>query len=376
MRKKRIVVAMSGGVDSSTAAALCVERGHEVIGVTLKLLPRLETGFGCCGSPADIEDASKVCERLKIAHYTLNLWELFEEKVIRPFVSSYLEAKTPNPCVECNRHLKFSHLLKLAESWQADFLATGHYARVVADEPGISKSKISNRESKIYRLLQAKDMNKDQSYFLHSLTQAELSKVIFPLGEMTKEEVRLKAKELGLHLAEKPESQEICFVPNRDYRSFVKSRIPEPEGDSGLEPGQILDGAGKVLGRHQGLAHYTLGQRQGLGIAAGKPVYVVSMDKESNTLVVGEASEAQKKEFLVEQVTWTRPDAADGLSRKISVRIRHRSRPAPASLEVLPDHAVKVVLDLSQWAPTPGQSAVFYDGEEVLGGGIIKEVIG
>lgn len=362
----RIVVAMSGGVDSSTAAALCVEQGHEVIGVTLKLLPRLETGFGCCGSPADIEDASKVCERLKIAHYTLNLWELFEEKVIRPFVSSYLQARTPNPCVECNRHLKFSHLLKLAESWDADFLATGHYARIATAEP---------EASPIYRLLRAKDLEKDQSYFLHSLTQAELSKVIFPLGEMTKEEVRLKAKELGLHLAEKPESQEICFVPNRDYRSFVKSRIPEPEGISGLQAGPILDGAGKILGRHKGLAHYTLGQREGLGIAAGKPVYVVSMDKESNTLVVGEALEAQKKEFLVEQVTWTRPDAADGLSGKISVRIRHRSRPAPASLEILPEGTVRVVLDLSQWAPTPGQSAVFYDGEEVLGGGIIKEVI-
>ena len=355
----RIVVAMSGGVDSSVAAALVKEAGHEAVGVTMKLLPKLDTGFGCCGSPKDIEDAKRVCERLGIPHYVVDMAELFEKTVIAPFVDSYRNAETPNPCVECNRHVKFHHLLKLAEAWSAEKVATGHYARVDAQDGR-------------YRLLRAVDEQKDQTYFLHTLTQSELGKAMFPVGDLTKSQVREKARELGLTTAEKKESFEICFVPNRDYRKFLDSRpspSPLPSGEDARRAGEgeIVDAGGKVLGTHAGLQNYTLGQREGLGIATGVPLYVVGLDRAANRLVVGERTDAMVDRFPVRNVTWTdSPDMGNVL-----VKVRHRSKAVSARVSAGEGGNVTVDLMEPQFAPAPGQSAVFYRGEEVLGGGII-----
>jgi tRNA-specific 2-thiouridylase len=346
----KIVAAMSGGVDSSVAAALLVEQGHDVVGVTLKLLERAETGFGCCGSPADVDDAKRVCEQLGIPHYTVDMAELFSKKVIQPFVDAYLSARTPNPCVECNRSVKHGHLIALAEAWGRDAVATGHYARVEAG-----------------RLLKAVDESKDQSYFLHALTARELSKVLFPVGALTKAQVRAKARALGLRTAEKPESQEICFVPRRDVRSFVEAHAPA--GAAALGPGELRDTEGRVVGRHAGVAGYTVGQRKGLG-AAGAARYVVALEAETNAVVVGSNEETLCRAMTVEAVHWIAgAPPADG---RAQVRIRHRHAPALATLAGgRGDAPLSVVFDDPQRAIAPGQSAVFYRADEVLGGGVI-----
>lgn len=347
---KRIVVAMSGGVDSSVAAALLVEQGSDAVGVTLKLLPREETGFGCCGSPSDADDAKRVCEKIGIAHYTIDMAELFERKVIKPFVDAYLSARTPNPCVECNRSLKFGQLLALAEAWNCDAVATGHYARI---EDG--------------RLLKAADAAKDQTYFLYSLTPRELGRARFPIGALAKSEVRAKARALGLRTADKPESQEICFVPRRDYRAFLESQAAAAQAPT-LRPGPICDTSGGEAGRHAGVAAYTVGQRKGLG-AQGAARYVVALEPESNTVVVGDSAEVCSASFIAESVSWTagKPPRAGG----VAVRIRHRHAPAAAALRLLGPGRVRVDFQAPQRAVTPGQAAVFYRGDEVLGGGVI-----
>jgi tRNA-specific 2-thiouridylase len=346
--KRRIVAAMSGGVDSSGAAALLAEQGHEVVGVTLKLLERAETGFGCCGSPADVDDAKRVCEKLGIPHYTVDMAELFAKKVIRPFVEAYLSAQTPNPCVECNRSVKHGHLIALAEAWNCEAVATGHYARV---EDG--------------RLLKAADADKDQTYFLHGLTKKELSKALFPVGGLTKSQVREKARALGLRTADKAESQEICFVPGRDVRAFVEAHAPEGASRSGA----VKDTAGKELGRHSGLAGFTVGQRKGLGVTAPEPKYVVALEAETNTVVVGSNEETMTKAIVVDAMNWIEPPPPDG---RVAARIRHRHAPAMATISGLTgggEH--RLVFDEAQRAPAPGQSVVYYLGELVLGGGVI-----
>ena len=347
---QKIVVAMSGGVDSSVAAALLVEQGFETIGVTLKLLARAETGFGCCGSPVDVDDAKRVCEMLGIRHYTLDMAELFADKVIKRFIDDYLSGKTPNPCVECNRSLKFGHLLAVAQAWGAEAVATGHYARV---EEG--------------RLLKAVDAAKDQTYFLYSLTPRERGRVRFPIGGLEKTRVREKAMALGLRTAEKDESQEICFVPRRDYRGFLE----EQRGASapGLRPGPICDTEGREVGRHIGLAGYTVGQRKGLGAAASEPRYVIALEPESNTVVIGGADEVYSRAFMAEGVSWTAGALPE--QPRTEVRIRHRHAPASAVLSFLDETRVRVVFDQPQRAVTPGQAAVFYRGDSVLGGGVI-----
>ena len=348
---------MSGGVDSSVAAALSAEEGHETIGVTLKLLPGGATGFGCCGAPEDIEDARRVCEKIGIKHYVLNFDEVFEKTVINLFVEDYLNQRTPNPCVECNRSVKFGALLKLADAWDADFVATGHYARIDAGADGSP------------RLRRSVDEEKDQTYFLHALTQKELSRISFPIGHLTKPQVRERARALGLKTADKKESQEICFVPNKDYRSFVRSRVQDAPA---LTAGDIQDKSGKKMGRHDGLAHYTIGQRRGIGVSAQSPLYVTGMDGENNVLTVGPAEETMRLRFRIHKVTWTGGVPLGG--SPVGIRIRHRS---PIVRGVLSEHIGSYEAELAepQRAITPGQTAVFYDGDMVLGGGTIGEVL-
>ncbi|MBI4061531.1 MAG: tRNA 2-thiouridine(34) synthase MnmA [Elusimicrobia bacterium] len=341
---------MSGGVDSSVAAALVAERGDEAVGVTMKLLARAETGFGCCGSPADVDDAKRVAERLGIVHYVSDMAEIFESKVIRPYLDAYLGGTTPNPCVECNRALKFGHLLALSEAWGCDAVATGHYARV---EDG--------------RLFKALDRAKDQSYFLYSLDARALSRADFPVGGLGKDEVRAKARALGLKTADKPESMETCFVPNRDVRAFVAARADAAA--PGLAPGPIRDRRGRELGRHAGLASYTVGQRSGLGLSGPDPRYVVELDPAENAVIVGATDEVWSRTIAVGAMTWTRGAPAGAL--RAEVRIRHRHAPAPAVVEPGPNATAAIRFDEPQRAPAPGQAAVVYSGDEVVGGGTI-----
>jgi len=362
----RVLVAMSGGVDSSVAAALCAEAGHDALGVTLRLSGASSPGRGCCGSSADACDARRVAEKIGIPHRLMDMAELFERAVVGPFVSDYLSQRTPNPCVECNRKVKFGALLELADSWKAGVLATGHYARVRRKEDGA------------YGLYRAADVRKDQSYFLYCLTQRELSRSLFPLGEMTKGEVRAKARALGLPTAEKPESMEICFVPGNDYRAFLRAKLRE--ADDAFAPGDIRDASGRRLGRHKGLLSYTVGQRRGLGIGAAEPLYVSRLDGATNTLVVETAKYARRRSFIVGGVSWTRQaQAGEGGapgSAEVLVRVRHRGRLCAAGLSALGEDRIRVDLRGGERGIAPGQAAVFYDrqGDEVLGGGAIEEV--
>lgn len=352
MSARRVVVAMSGGVDSSVAAALVAESGAEAIGVTLKLLPGSPTGYGCCGSPEDLADAKRVCERLAISHYVVDLADVFDRTVIEPFVREYAALRTPNPCVECNRSVKFGAFLRLAEAWKASAVATGHYARVESCPDG-------------WRLMRAADDAKDQTYFLHSLGQAELAKTLFPLGGLTKPAVRAVARTLGLHTAEKPESMEVCFVPGGDYRALVKDRAPEA-----FVPGAVRSADGKDLGRHNGLPAFTIGQRRGLGLSAARPLYVTGLEPSTNTLVVGGVEDTMMTGLAVERISWTRrvPEAGS----EVSVRIRHRGRLSAARIFPESGGRWRVSLREPLHAPAPGQSAVFYSAEEVLGGGPIS----
>jgi tRNA-specific 2-thiouridylase len=357
VKRRLAVVAMSGGVDSSVAAALIAEQGYEVAGVTLKLLPRLETGFGCCGSPADIEDAKRVAERLGIRHYVMDLSVLFEDQVIASFVREYASARTPNPCVECNRSVKFGHLLALARAWGADILATGHYARA---EGG--------------KLLRARDEGKDQSYFLYQLRAPELSSVRFPVGELAKEEVRAKARALGLATADKPESQEICFVPNRDYRSFVRTRLEAEESPAAASAGgPIVDRKGRPLGRHAGYLDFTVGQRRGLGLSGGSAAsYVVAIRPETSSVVVGPEEILYARSIDVKNLSWC---GGGAFPERVWTRIRHRHRPALSRLERVGEDTLRAHFEEPQRAPAPGQAAVFYEGDLVLGGGTIENAV-
>lgn len=355
MSRRLAVVAMSGGVDSSVAAALMAERGFEVAGVTMKLLPRLETGFGCCGSPADIDDARRVADLLGIRHYVVDLSALFENSVIASFVRDYASARTPNPCVECNRSVKFGHLLGLAKAWGADVLATGHYAR-----------------AKGGRLCRAKDESKDQSYFLYQIQAEDLEKVDFPVGELAKDEVRAKARALGLATADKPESQEICFVPNRDYRAFVRSRLDAGDVPSAATAeGPVQDLEGRAVGRHAGTMNFTIGQRRGLGLSGGAfASYVLAIKPETGSVVVGPEEALYARSIDVKDLSWCGGEPAFPV--RAQVRIRHRHRPAAATIESVGEGLARAAFDEPQRAPAPGQAAVFYDGDVVLGGGTIE----
>jgi len=353
----KVVAAMSGGVDSAVAAALCAQAGHEVLGVTLKLFEPGGRAKDCCGASRDANDARRAAERIGIRHRVLDMSEVFSRSVVEPFVEAYLSLRTPNPCVECNRSVKFGALLELARSWKADFVATGHYARILRKEDGS------------LGLFRGGDAGKDQSYFLYSLTQAELSRTLFPLGGLTKTEVRAQARALGLGVAEKPESMEVCFVPKDDYRAFLRSRAGKAARRA-LEPGDIRDLSGRRLGAHQGLAGYTPGQRRGLGISSSRPLYVSRLDGESNTLIVGTGEQSRRSAFRVGRVSWTgAPPPA-----RTQVRIRHRGRLLAASWRSEDD---RILVELLQGVRgvAPGQAAVFCSCDEVLGGGTIEEVL-
>ncbi len=350
---------MSGGVDSSMAAALLKEEGFEVIGATMCLgvSGGLGEGVARCCSPGDIEMARRVAIQLGIPFFVFYLREIFEKEVIEYFCEEYMKGKTPNPCIVCNERVKFGSFLEKAIELGGDLMATGHYARIDFDEP-------SGR----YLLKKGLDRRKDQSYFLFSLTQEKFRHARFPLGEYRKEEVRRKAFQLGLPVHNKPESQEVCFIQDSSYHSFLSERLDGP-----IEPGPILDKDGNRLGTHKGIPFYTIGQRRGLRLAKGKPLYVIGIDRKTNTIFVGDEKEVYRDTFMVDSVNWILPKG-ELSSFKAYVKIRYNHPGAEALLFPKGAKEVEVKFLSPQKAITPGQAAVFYEGETVIGGGWIKEV--
>jgi tRNA-specific 2-thiouridylase len=351
----RIVAAMSGGVDSSVAAALLQEAGHEVIGLSMQLYDQRDpnTSFGSCCSLDDLHDARRVARTLGIPHYIVNFQREFNDEVVADFVREYSSGRTPIPCVHCNSDLKFATLLERAEGFSASAVATGHYARIEMGENGR------------VRLKRGVDPAKDQSYFLFSLTQEQLARAAFPVGHLRKDEVRQHARRLGLVVSEKKDSYEICFVPDGDYAAFVERHAPDA-----LAPGVIADRDGRVLGRHGGTHHFTIGQRKGLGISAPIPLYVVEIDAEERTVVVGPREALERIELTASRVNWVSGEIP-GAPVRASAQIRYRHRPADATVAAFGPSRARVVFDTPQPAITPGQAVVFYDGDTVLGGGWI-----
>ena len=353
----RIVAAMSGGVDSSVAAALLADEGHDVVGLSMQLYDQREgeQQFGSCCTLDDLHDARRVAARLGIPHYIVNFERQFDEQVVSHFVGEYTAARTPIPCVRCNSDLKFTALLQRAQGLGADTVATGHYARVERSADGT------------YRLRRGVDDAKDQSYFLFGLTQAQLACARFPLGARRKPEVRAYAEARSLPVARKPDSHEICFVPDGDYAALVARRAPDA-----LRPGRIVDGAGRTLGRHAGVHRFTVGQRRGLGISGPVPLYVTELDAASGRVTVGPRAALERFTLRAGAVNWIAGRVPSGPLR-VAAQIRHRHAAAPAQVSVMEDGAAHVEFDEAQPAITPGQAVVFYDGATVLGGGWIEK---
>jgi tRNA-specific 2-thiouridylase len=360
---------MSGGVDSSTAAFILKEAGYDLVGFSMQLWDQRRNATGddaakagrCC-SLEDLYDARDVAARLEIPYYVVDFQKEFEQTVVRLFIENYLKGLTPSPCVLCNSLMKFNHLVQMAKEAQATRIATGHYARVSFDH-----------SSKRYLLRQARDLEKDQSYFLFELDQSQLAMAMFPLGDMEKVEVRAIARRIGLPVADKPDSQEICFIPDGDYAAFIERHLHDVTGLQGevlSHEGPIIDTTGRILGTHAGIHHYTIGQRRGLGIAHPNPLYVLELHPESNTVVVGERAGLGRKHCRVERTNWI---SIPNLARSMRVRAKIRSRhpAAPATIAPIDDEYVEVLFDSPQDAVTPGQACVFYQEEVVVGGGWI-----
>jgi len=357
---KKVMVAMSGGVDSSVAAYLLKEAGYDVTGVTMCLgVKNLDdSNPRCCGEDA-ISDAKKVCLNLGIPHYIFDFSEDMKKIVIEKFIKSYLEGKTPNPCIDCNKYLKFGILLNKAISLGFDYLATGHYAQIL-------------QKNDNYYLKKPIDKRKDQTYFLYKIKKEVLPLIIFPLANLKKEEVREIAKGIGLSVAEKKESQEVCFVADNNYKDFLLKNAEK----SLIEPGNILDINGKVIGKHNGIAFYTIGQRKGFGISAPTPLYVIKINKDTNEIVIGERKYLKSRELIAEDINLLYKD--EELPDKAMAKIRYNHKEAPCKIIKINNDLIKVIFNEEQEAITPGQSVVFYDindSDIVLGGGIIKEVV-
>jgi tRNA-specific 2-thiouridylase len=363
---ERVAVAMSGGVDSSAAAAILKEDGYDLVGFSMQLWDQrrgssLEDGAAsrCC-SLDDLYDARAVAARLGFPYYVLNFQREFEAAVVRPFIESYRSGYTPSPCVLCNSHLKFDHLVQMAEEVSATHVATGHYARVSRD-PATGR----------YLLRKGLDAAKDQSYFLFGLRQEQLARTIFPLGDRTKAEARAVARRAGLAVAEKAESQEICFVPDGDYAAFVELHEAELCGTQvGAAAGEIVDTSGRVRGRHDGIHHFTVGQRRGLGLSGPNPLYVVAVEPLERRVTVGERAELARRDCRVVEPNWISRSELDAPARA-RVKIRSRHPEAAATLSPAADGSVRVEFDEPQFAVAPGQAAVFYQEDAVLGGGWI-----
>ena len=377
----RVVVAMSGGVDSSVAATLLVEQGYDVVGIMLKLWSEGEmsqVGMGnaaigmavyranrCC-TPEDTSLARRVADQLSIPFYLVNVADSFKRLVVDDFIAQYAAGRTPNPCINCNRHVRFEVLLNKAMGLGAEKLATGHYARVQPplSSPPLRGGDREGEENK-YQLLRAVDRNKDQSYVLSVLTQNKLSRVMFPLGELTKPQVREVAARKGLAVAEKPESQDLCFLADGDYRRFLIRQVPEA-----VRPGPIRNTSGRVLGQHHGLPFYTIGQRKGIGISGPEALYVIALDVADNALIVGTAKELGRSECTALRVNYVSDEPASSPFRA-TAKIRYKAHEANVTVTPLPHDSAHVHFDEPQRDITPGQGIVFYDGEAVLGGGII-----
>lgn len=358
MEKKRVMVGMSGGVDSSVAAALLKDMGMEVCGVTLQIWPDFleEPAEGGCCSLHAVEDARAVANHLNIPYYVMNFKELFEDSVVKYFTTEYMRGRTPNPCIACNRCVKFDAMLKKARSMGFDYVATGHYARI-------------EEKNGSYYLKKSNAVQKDQTYALYSIAKENLPHILFPLGDYNKEQTRQLAIKYGLSVAAKKDSQEICFIPDNDYASFVKhyEKYEPPIGD-------FVDTFGNVLGKHKGLIHYTVGQRKGLGITFGKPMYVVALDTKNNRVVLGEDGAQYSGGLIAEDINLLIDgEVPEGM--RVHAKIRYSQKEVPATLYSEPNGNVRVIFDEQQRSVTPGQSVVFYNRDTVLGGGVIKKAI-